>query len=76
MTFVTDIYILFITVLCLIDLDIDEIIDVIPDKSDLTTMLDGIKGDVKKWSELFRKRLLEMQKKVIYGFIIFLILCF
>ena len=35
----------------------------IPDKSDLTTVLVGIKDDVKKWRELFGKRLLKDAKK-------------
>ena len=35
----------------------------IPDKSDLMTVLKGIKGDYKKWRDLFAKRLLEDAKK-------------
>ena len=31
----------------------------IPEKSDLMTVLDGIKDDAKKWRELFGKRLLK-----------------
>ena len=37
--------------------------DAIPDKSDLMTVLDGIKDDVKKWREYFGKRLLRAAKK-------------
>ena len=35
----------------------------IPDKSDLMTVLDGIKDDVSKWRDLFGKRLLKDAKK-------------
>ena len=37
--------------------------DAIPDKSDLMTVLDCIKDDVKKWRDLFGKRLLKDAKK-------------
>ena len=37
--------------------------DAIPDKSDLMSVLDSIKDDVKKWRELFGKRLLKDAKK-------------
>ena len=37
--------------------------DAIPDNEDLKTVLDGIKDDVKKWCDLFGKRLLRNAKK-------------
>ena len=37
--------------------------DTIPDKNDLMTVLDGIKDDIKKWRDLFGKRLLRNEKK-------------
>ena len=37
--------------------------DAIPDKSDLMSVLDGIKDDVDRWRELFGKRLLNDAKK-------------
>ena len=43
--------------------NIAKIMDAIPDKSDLMTVLDGIKDDVNEWRELFGKRLLKDAKK-------------
>ena len=37
--------------------------DTIPDKNDLMTVLDGIKDDIKKWGDLFGKRLLRDERK-------------
>ena len=56
--------ILLVTNLFSIDIiDIDKIMDAIPDMSDLMTVLDGIKDDVHKWHDLFGKRLLKDVKK-------------
>ena len=44
-------------------IDIDKIMDAIPEKSDLITVLDGIKDDVNKWREWFGKRLLKDANK-------------
>ena len=58
------VYILFVTILVSIDVvDIARIMGAIPDKSDLMTVLDGIKDDVDKWRKLFGKRLLKDAKK-------------
>ena len=57
-------YVLLITNLFSLDIiDIDAIMDTIPDKNDLMTVLDGIKDDIKKWRDLFGKRLLKNEKK-------------
>ena len=44
-------------------IDIDKIMDAIPDKSDLMTVLDGIKDDTKEWCDLFGKHLLKLKKR-------------
>ena len=57
-------YVLLITNLFSLDIiDIDAIMDTNPDKNDLMTVLDGIKDDIKKWRNLFGKRLLRNEKK-------------
>ena len=49
-------------------IDIDKIMDAIPDKNDLMIVLDGIKKDEDKWRNLFGKCLLRGQLEVNHNF--------